>query len=374
MNFNRQPAILVLEDGRVFHGRRFGATGETYGEGVFSTGMSGYQETLTDPSYFRQIVVATAPHIGNTGWNDQDDESNRIWVAGYVVRDPARVVSNWRANRSLEDELINQGIVGICDLDTRALTIHLRESGAMRMAISSEDTDEKKLLEKVRHQPRMAGANLVQEVTASLPYVVPAMGEKKFVVAALDLGIKANTPREMAKRGIETHIFPAGTEWEEIFKVNPDGFFISNGPGDPATADQEVELTKRVLEEGLPLFGICFGNQILGRALGFDTYKLKYGHRGINQPVLERETGRIDITAHNHGFALDVPLDKTTKTEFGEVKVSHICLNDDVVEGLELHKDGKLRAFSVQYHPEAAAGPHDAEHLFDRFVRLMQNA
>lgn len=374
MNVNRQPAILVLEDGRVFRGRRFGAQGETFGEGVFSTGMSGYQETLTDPSYFGQIVVATAPHIGNTGWNDQDDESNRIWVSGYVVRDPARVVSNWRADRSLEEELVNQGIVGICDIDTRALTIHLREAGAMRMGISSVNTDEQKLLAKVLEQPQMAGANLVKEVATKTPYVVPAQGEKRFTVAALDLGIKANTLRELAARGIETHVLPAGSSWEDVAAINSDGFFVSNGPGDPSTADHEVELTCKALEEGLPLFGICFGNQILGRALGFQTYKLKYGHRGINQPVLERATGRIDITAHNHGFALDVPIDKDIETEFGQVRVSHTCLNDDVVEGLELVRNGKLRAFSVQYHPEAAAGPHDAEHLFDRFVRLMQNA
>lgn len=374
MNVNRQPALLVLEDGRVFRGRRFGAHGESFGEGVFSTGMSGYQETLTDPSYFGQIVVATAPHIGNTGWNDQDDESNRIWVSGYVVRDPARVVSNWRADRSLEEELVNQGIVGICDIDTRALTIHLREAGAMRMGISSVNTYEQKLLAKVLEQPQMAGANLVKEVTTKTPYVVPAQGEKRFTVAALDLGIKANTLRELAARGIETHVLPAGSSWEDVAAINSDGFFVSNGPGDPSTADHEVELTCKALEEGLPLFGICFGNQILGRALGFQTYKLKYGHRGINQPVLERATGRIDITAHNHGFALDIPIDKDIETEFGQVRVSHICLNDDVVEGLELVRNGKLRAFSVQYHPEAAAGPHDAEHLFDRFVRLMQNA
>lgn len=374
MNVNRQPASLVLEDGRVFRGRRFGAHGETFGEGVFSTGMSGYQETLTDPSYFGQIVVATAPHIGNTGWNDQDDESNRIWVSGYVVRDPARVVSNWRADRSLEEELVNQGIVGICDIDTRALTIHLREAGAMRMGISSVNTDEQNLLAKVLEQPQMAGANLVKEVTTKTPYVVPAQGEKRFTVAALDLGIKANTPRELAARGIETHVLPADSSWEDVAAINSDGFFVSNGPGDPSTADHEVELTRKALEEGLPLFGICFGNQILGRALGFQTYKLKYGHRGINQPVLERATGRIDITAHNHGFALDIPIDKDIETEFGQVRVSHTCLNDDVVEGLELVRNGKLMAFSVQYHPEAAAGPHDAEHLFDRFVRLMQNA
>ena len=367
-------ALLALEDGRIFRGRAFGAIGETFGEAVFTTGMSGYQETLTDPSYFRQVVVATAPHIGNTGWNASDDESNRIWVAGYVVRDPAPRPSNWRSERSLVDVLVDQGIVGISEVDTRALTRHLREHGAMRVGISSINEDAEQLLTKVRAQPEMSGADLVGAVTTAAPYVVPAKGARRYTVAALDLGIKANTPRELAERGIEVHVLPAGASYEQIAGLAADGVFFSNGPGDPATADHQVELARAVLAAGLPVFGICFGHQVLGRALGFETYKLKYGHRGINQPVLDRATNRIDITAHNHGFAVAVSGDGPVATEFGRVHVSHVCLNDDVVEGLELTRDGRTRAFSVQYHPEAAAGPHDAEYLFDRFVELLAAA
>ena len=365
------PAILVLEDGRAFHGLSFGATGETFGEAVFSTGMTGYQETLTDPSYHRQVVVATAPHIGNTGWNDEDDESRRIWVAGYVVRDPARRPSNWRSRRSLDEELVVQGIVGIQDIDTRALTRHLRERGAMRVGISSVSTDVEALLDKVRASPGMVGADLVGDVTVSSAQVVPAEGAKRFTVAAVDLGIKAMTPHQMAARGIEVHVLPADTTIDEIRAIAPDGVFFSNGPGDPATADTARDLLRGVLDDGLPYFGICFGNQIFGRALGFDTYKLKYGHRGINQPVIERTTNKVEITAHNHGFAVSAPLDGVTSTPWGEVSVSHVCLNDDVVEGLELRRDDRVVAFSVQYHPEAAAGPHDANYLFDRFCDVM---
>ncbi|MDN5563613.1 MAG: glutamine-hydrolyzing carbamoyl-phosphate synthase small subunit [Luteococcus sp.] len=370
------PAILVLEDGRFFRGTSFGAQGTTFGEAVFSTGMSGYQETLTDPSYHRQIVVATAPHVGNTGWNDEDDESSRIWVAGYVVRDPARVASNWRSRRSLDEELVEQGIVGISQIDTRALTRHLRERGAMRVAISTEVLDPERLKQQVLEQPGMAGANLVDDVTTPETVVVPAQGEKKCVVAAVDLGIKANTPRRMSARGIEVHVLPANSTIEDIRAVNPDGVFFSNGPGDPSTAEHATKLLREVLAAGMPYFGICFGNQIFGRALGFGTYKLKYGHRGINQPVMDRTTGKVEITAQNHGFAVDAPLDQATETDFGSATVSHVCLNDDVVEGLELRRrdengDDKLVAFSVQYHPEAAAGPHDADYLFDRFVQIM---
>lgn len=365
------PALLVLADGRVFRGRSFGAVGETFGEAVFSTGMSGYQETLTDPSYYRQVVIATAPHIGNTGWNDEDDESARIWVAGYVVRDPAPRPSNWRANRSLTDELVAQGIVGISEIDTRALTRHLREQGSMRVGISSVETDPQALLERVLAHPEMTGADLVGAVTTPQPYLVPAQGERRFTVAAVDLGIKANTPRELAERGIEVHVLPATASAADIEALDADGLFFSNGPGDPATAGHQIELAQHFLAAGLPVFGICFGHQVLGRALGFDTYKLKYGHRGINQPVLDRATNRIDITSHNHGFAVAVPDREQHPTRFGTVQVSHTCLNDDVVEGLEVWRDGALRAFSVQYHPEAAAGPHDAEYLFDRFVALL---
>ncbi|MFE0330142.1 glutamine-hydrolyzing carbamoyl-phosphate synthase small subunit [Streptomyces sp. NPDC003753] len=367
----KSPAVLVLEDGRIFRGRAYGAVGVTFGEAVFSTGMTGYQETLTDPSYHRQVVVMTAPHVGNTGVNDEDPESKRIWVAGYVVRDPARKPSNWRAKRSLDDELRAQGVVGISGIDTRALTRHLRERGAMRVGIFSGDAlpDEGTMLAEVRQAPEMKGADLSAEVATTEPYVVPALGEKKFTVAAVDLGIKGMTPHRMAERGIEVHVLPATATADDVYAVAPDGVFFSNGPGDPATADHAVSVMQAVLERGTPLFGICFGNQILGRALGFGTYKLKYGHRGINQPVQDRTTGKVEVTAHNHGFAVDAPLDKVSDTPYGRAEVSHVCLNDNVVEGLQLLDKP---AFSVQYHPEAAAGPHDAAYLFDRFVKLME--
>jgi carbamoyl-phosphate synthase small subunit len=367
----RVPAVLVLEDGRIFRGRAYGAVGETFGEAVFSTGMTGYQETLTDPSYHRQVVVMTAPHVGNTGVNDEDPESGRIWVSGYVVRDPARVPSNWRSRRTLDDELTAQGVVGISGVDTRALTRHLRERGAMRVGIFSGEAiaDDAVLLAKVQAAPQMKGADLAAEVATKEPYVVPAVGEKKFTVAAVDLGIKGMTPHRMAERGIEVHVLPATATAEDVYAVNPDGVFFSNGPGDPATADGPVSVMQAVLARRTPLFGICFGNQILGRALGFGTYKLKYGHRGINQPVQDRTTGKVEVTAHNHGFAVDAPLDKVSDTPYGRAEVSHVCLNDDVVEGLQLLDQP---AFSVQYHPEAAAGPHDAAYLFDRFVSLME--
>ncbi|HET8959096.1 glutamine-hydrolyzing carbamoyl-phosphate synthase small subunit [Nocardioides sp.] len=366
------PALLVLEDGRTFRGAAYGAEGETFGEAVFNTGMTGYQETLTDPSYHRQVVVMTAPHIGNTGVNDEDPESRRIWVAGYVVRDPARRVSNWRARRSLDEELREQGVVGISGVDTRALTRHLRERGAMRVGISTTESDPEVLLERVRASAEMAGSELAGEVSTREAYVVPAVGQKRFTVAALDLGIKGMTPALMAQRGIEVHVLPASASLDDVRAVEPDGLFFSNGPGDPAATTQQVELLQGALEAGLPYFGICFGNQLFGRALGFGTYKLKYGHRGINQPVMDRTTGKVEVTAHNHGFAVDAPLDEPTTTPYGVATVSHVCLNDDVVEGLELRDDGGgLQAFSVQYHPEAAAGPHDAAYLFDRFVDLM---
>ncbi|MEC4015546.1 glutamine-hydrolyzing carbamoyl-phosphate synthase small subunit [Streptomyces sp. H27-D2] len=366
------PAVLVLEDGRSFRGRAYGAVGETFGEAVFSTGMTGYQETLTDPSYHRQVVVMTAPHIGNTGVNDEDGESRRIWVSGYVVRDPARTPSNWRSRRSLDDELVAQGVVGISGIDTRALTRHLRERGAMRVGIFSGGSlaDEAALLARVQQAPQMKGADLSAEVTTAEAYVVPAVGTKRFTVAAVDLGIKAMTPQRMAERGIEVHVLPASASVEDVYAVRPDGVFFSNGPGDPAAAEHPVALMRAVLERRTPLFGICFGNQILGRALGFGTYKLKYGHRGINQPVQDRTTGKVEVTAHNHGFAVDAPLDTVSDTPYGRAEVSHVCLNDSVVEGLQLLD---RPAFSVQYHPEAAAGPHDAAYLFDRFVSLMED-
>jgi carbamoyl-phosphate synthase small subunit len=369
-------AILVLEDGRTFTGETYGAEGETFGEAVFNTGMTGYQETLTDPSYHRQVVVMTAPHIGNTGVNDEDPESKRIWVAGYVVRDPARRASNWRSQRSLDDELRAQGVVGISGIDTRALTRHLRERGAMRVGISSTETDPAALLERVLASGEMAGAELASEVSTQETYVVPAVGTKRFTVAALDLGIKGMTPQRLAERGIEVHVMPATSTLDEVKAVAPDGLFYSNGPGDPAATTHQVEVLQEALADGLPYFGICFGNQLFGRALGFGTYKLKYGHRGINQPVMDRTTGKTEVTAHNHGFAVQwpegAPLGDAVSTPYGEATVSHVCLNDDVVEGLELRDEaGRLKGFSVQYHPEAAAGPHDAAYLFDRFVELM---
>jgi carbamoyl-phosphate synthase small subunit len=364
-----QPALLVLEDGRSFRGESFGASGETFGEAVFCTAMTGYQETLTDPSYHRQVVIQTAPQIGNTGVNTEDDESSAIWVSGYVVRDPSRVRSSWRSTDSLESRLVDEGVVGISGIDTRALTRHLREQGAMRVGISTTETDPRALLERVRTSPEMSGADLTGEVTTAEPYVVRAEGESRRRVAAIDLGIKAMTPRRLAERGVEVHVLPASSTIDEVLAVAPDGVFFSNGPGDPSTADGPVDLMRAVLERRLPVFGICFGNQILGRALGFSTYKLKYGHRGINQPVQDRRTGKVEISAHNHGFAVDAPLDAVSETPFGRVTVSHVCLNDDVVEGLQLLD---RPAFSVQYHPEAAAGPHDSAYLFDRFLDLME--
>jgi carbamoyl-phosphate synthase small subunit len=359
-------AVLVLEDGRAFHGEAYGAVGESFGEVVFATGMTGYQETLTDPSYHRQIVVQTAPHIGNTGVNREDPESDRIWVAGYVVRDPARRASSWRATGGLAEELTAAGVVGISGVDTRALTRHIRERGAMRAVLSSVDTDVPALAGRVAASPPMTGADLAGEVSTREPYVCRPDGPVLRRVVALDLGIKRMTPVRMAERGIELHVLPAGATPAEVLAVGADGLFLSNGPGDPATADGPVAVVRAALSAGLPVFGICFGHQVLGRALGFGTYKLRYGHRGINQPVRDNATGTVQVTAHNHGFAVDAPAE--SDTEFGRVQVSHVNLNDGVVEGLRCLDQ---RAFSVQYHPEAAAGPHDAGYLFDRFVDLL---
>ena len=369
MSFN--PALLVLEDGTVFRGRSFGKTGETFGEAVFTTGMTGYQETLTDPSYYQQIVIQTAPHIGNTGINDEDDESSRIWVSGYVVRDPSRMSSNWRSKRTLDQELVNQNIVGISGIDTRALTRHLRDKGAMRAGIFSQDIGSQNseyFLNKVKNSPQMKGADLCGMVSTKESYVVPAVGKTLYKVAAIDLGMKNGILHNLTTRGIELTVLPVSATADEVLAAGIDGVFLSNGPGDPETAKHAISVTQEILKANRALFGICFGNQILGRAVGFDTYKLTFGHRGINQPVLDRTTGKVEITTHNHGFAVKAPIDKISDTEFGRVEVSHICLNDNVVEGLAL-KDKP--AFSVQYHPEAAAGPHDAQYLFDRFTKLM---
>jgi len=365
-------AVLVLEDGRIFRGEPFGAEGEAFGEAVFTTGMTGYQETLTDPSYHRQIVVQTAPQIGNTGWNAEDDESTGIQVAGYAVRDPSRRPSNWRSTGTLDAALRTQGIVGIAGIDTRAVVRHLRERGAMRAGVFSGATlpADDELVQRVQQSPGMAGADLYGAVTTGSSYVVEALGEKRFTVAALDVGIKFNTPRMMAQRGIETHVLPAGSTLEDVLAVSPDGFFLSNGPGDPATADAPVALTKAILEQRIPLFGICFGNQILGRALGRGTYKLRYGHRGINIPVVEHATGRVAITSQNHGFAVEGTAGERFATPYGDAVITHTCPNDGCVEGLA---GVDFPAFSVQYHPEAAAGPHDAADLFDRFCALMED-
>ncbi|GAA4832248.1 glutamine-hydrolyzing carbamoyl-phosphate synthase small subunit [Garicola koreensis] len=372
-------ALLILEDGTVYEGAAYGAAGTALGEAVFNTGMTGYQETLTDPSYLQQIVVQTAPHIGNTGVNDQDPESRRIWAAGYVVRDAARRASNWRAIGTLDDELTAQGIVAIKDIDTRAVTRRLRDRGAMKAGVFSGEAAARphsELLAEVRAQPDMRGARLAQTVTTEEAYLVePAehqwQGEPLGTVVAVDLGMKHMTPVRMAQRGLRVHVLPADTSFSTIAQLKPDGVFLSNGPGDPATAEEQISLLREILDSGTPFFGICFGNQILGRALGFDTYKLTFGHRGINQPVMDHATGKVEITSQNHGFAVDAPVGETLtapESRYGRVQVSHSSLNDSVVEGLRCLD---IAAFSVQYHPEAAAGPHDSAYLFDRFVELI---
>jgi carbamoyl-phosphate synthase small subunit len=365
-------AYLVLDDGSIFEGESWACEGETFGEAVFSTGMTGYQETLTDPSYHKQVVIMTAPHIGNTGMNSADEESSKIWVSGFVVRNPSPVVSNWRAARSLEDDLIANGVVGIRGVDTRAITRHLRDLGSMRVGIFSNTAlSREEMVIKVRKLPQMAGSFLADDVSTKAAYIVPAIGEKVFKVVALDMGIKAATPRSMSERGIEVHVVPSRTTFEEIVAMKTDGVFLSNGPGDPATMVDMVALVREILNAKIPLFGICFGHQIMGRALGFETYKLPFGHRGINQPVKNLRSGVVEITAHNHGFAVAAPIEGNFNTIYGAGFVSHLCLNDGVVEGLELLE---TPAFSVQYHPEAAAGPHDANYLFDHFVSLMMSA
>jgi carbamoyl-phosphate synthase small subunit len=407
-----RPAILVLEDGTTFHGTGFGADGEAFGEMVFNTGMTGYQETLTDPSYARQIVAMTAPHIGNTGVNDEDGESRRIWVSGYVVREPARIVSSWRARRGLGEELAAHGVPGVAVTATRALTRHLRERGAMRAAVSTAGGDPQALLSRVLASPSMLGADLAREVSTAEPYTVsppPGTGVR-YRVAAVDLGIKAATPRSMAQRGCQVRVLPATSTAADILATDPDGVFFSNGPGDPAAAGYAVEAVRGVLAEAVPLFGICLGSQILGRALGLGTYKLRFGHRGINQPVADLAIGRVQITSHNHGFAVALPGVEPAaagegptagesvaagggpagaesaalararvsaaalavfETPLGRARVSHVNLNDGVVEGLQLLD---VPAFGVQYHPEAAPGPHDAAGEFDAFCALMERA
>jgi len=369
-----EPAVLVLEDGKRYVGRAYGARGRTLGEAVFATGMTGYQETLTDPSYAGQIVLMTAPHIGNTGTNDEDMESRQIWVAGYVVREPSRVVSNFRAQRSLDDDLVAQGVVGISGIDTRAVTRHIRSAGAMRAGIFSGDDfalSDSEQLDLVLAGAPMKGRNLSAEVSTIEPYTVPAVGEKVGSVAVLDLGVKKSTLENLAARGLDVHVLPQQVSAQDVLDLGVSALFFSNGPGDPQASDKHVALLQETLRAGLPYFGICFGNQLLGRALGLDTYKLPFGHRGINQPVLDKRTGRVEITAQNHGFAVKAPIDASfdSPAGFGRVEVSHFSLNDNVVEGLNCLD---LNAFSVQYHPEAAAGPHDANYLFDRFLDMVR--
>ena len=363
------PAVLVLEDGTRFVGRAWGARGRTFGEAVFSTGMTGYQETLTDPSYAGQIVLMTAPHIGITGVNDEDPESRRIWVNGFVARDPSRVVSNFRANGSLDDQLVADGVVGISGVDTRAVTRRLRDAGVMRSGIfSGADAAlaPAEQLRLVRSGEDMRGLNLSDRVSVSTQYRIAPEGERIGLVAVLDLGVKESTLRYLASRGFEVMVLPQSVSAEQLRDLDPDALFFSNGPGDPSASDAHVALLRGALRDGVPFFGICFGNQLLGRALGFGTYKLPFGHRGINQPVIDKATGRVEITSHNHGFAVDAPIGAPTQSPagFGLVEVSHVNLNDNVVEGLNALE---IPAFSVQYHPEAAAGPHDANYLFDRF-------
>ncbi|SJN22639.1 Carbamoyl-phosphate synthase small chain [Microbacterium esteraromaticum] len=368
-----EPAVLVLEDGSRFPGRAYGARGTTLGEVVFATGMSGYQETLTDPSYAGQIVLQTAPHIGNTGMNAEDRESERIWVAGYIVRDPSRIVSNWRSEESLDAALERDGIVGISGVDTRAVTRRIRDAGAMRGGVfSGADAalNPAEQLRRVTASPEMAGQNLSAAVSVTEVRVIPASAERIGNLAVLDLGVKQSTLDNLAALGFDVHVLPQAATFADIQATDPIGVFYSNGPGDPSASDAQVSVLREVLDARLPYFGICFGNQLFGRALGLETYKLTFGHRGINQPVVDKTTGRVEITAHNHGFAVEAPIDGVfdSPNGYGRIEVSHVGLNDQVVEGLRAHD---LPAFSVQYHPEAAAGPHDAHYLFTRFRDLV---
>jgi carbamoyl-phosphate synthase small subunit len=370
-------ALLVLEDGTAFRGRSFGARGTTTGEAVFNTSLSGYQEVLTDPSYHGQIVTMTYPHIGNYGINTEDPESSRVRVAGFVVREAVREHSNWRATGSLNEYLSAAGIVGIDDVDTRRLTRHIRSLGAMRAAISTEVLKEDALRATVLESPEMTGLNLVDPVTTEKPYgarevigsdQVPRDGNRVFKVAAYDYGIKFNILRLLAAHGCDVTVFPASHPASDLIGRSFDGVFLSNGPGDPAAVRVAIENTKEVLRSGVPLFGICLGHQILGLALGGKTYKLKFGHRGINQPVKRLATHTVEITSHNHGFAVDPESFGNGGGEFGAVELTHVNLNDNTCEGLRARE---VPAFSVQYHPEAAPGPHDARYLFDEFTKLM---
>jgi len=362
---NRIPALLALEDGRTFRGRSWAAEGEVCGEIVFNTSMTGYQEVLTDPSYAGQIVCMTYPLIGNYGVNEADSESGRPWVEGFVVREASRIKSNWRAEESLDDYLKRWNIVAIEGIDTRALVRHIRDKGAMRSCLSTIDLDEKSLVEKARQSPPMENRELASVVTTSEPYDFPAEGEERFHIVCYDYGVKRNSLRELAQLGVRTTVVPASTSASEALAFKPDGIFLSNGPGDPASMNKEVAEIRELLKAKVPTFGICFGHQLLGRAFGASTFKLVFGHRGGNQPVKELSRPNVEITSHNHGFAV------SAESLPPEVEVTHINLNDQCVEGMR-HRI--LPVISVQYHPEAAPGPHDAEHHFQRFVSLMEQA
>jgi carbamoyl-phosphate synthase small subunit len=363
MNLSK-TALLVLEDGRTFRGYAFGAEGEAFGEMVFNTSMTGYQEILTDPSYAGQIVCMTYPLIGNYGVNEEDTESRRPWVEGFVVREASRIASNWRSQETLDSYLKRYKIVGIERLDTRALVRHIRDKGAMRAVISTLDADEASLLEKVKASPSMKNRELASSVTIDETYDFPAAAEEKFHVVCYDFGVKTNSLREFSKYGCRLTIVPAETPALEVLAMKPDGIFLSNGPGDPASMQKVVAEIKTLAESSVPVFGICLGHQILGQVFGGETYKLKFGHRGGNQPIKDLSTGKVEITSHNHGFAVDAA------SLPAEVEVTHVNLNDNTVAGLK-HKT--LPVFSVQYHPESAPGPHDSEYLFKRFIELMEN-
>ncbi len=358
-----KSAILALEDGRVWRGRSWAAAGEVCGEMVFNTSMTGYQEVLTDPSYAGQIVCMTYPLIGNYGVNKEDSESSRPWVEGFVVREASRVYSNWRAEESLDGYLTRWNIVAIDHIDTRALVRHIRDKGAMRACLSTIDTNADDVIEKARQSPPMENRELASVVTTTRPYEFPAGGAERFHVVCYDFGVKTNSLRELSQAGCRVTVVPASTPANEVLAMKPDGVFLSNGPGDPASMNKEVEEVKRVAQSGTPTFGICFGHQLLGRAFGGQTFKLTFGHRGGNQPVKDFRDGHVEITSHNHGFAVKAD------TLPPEVEITHINLNDKCVEGM---RHTTLPIISVQYHPEAAPGPHDAEHHFKDFIELME--
>ncbi|HEY2974980.1 MAG TPA: glutamine-hydrolyzing carbamoyl-phosphate synthase small subunit [Pyrinomonadaceae bacterium] len=362
-NRNRNPALLALEDGRTFRGRSWAAEGESAGEMVFNTSMTGYQEVLTDPSYAGQIVCMTYPLIGNYGVNSEDEESDRPWVEGFVVREASRMASNWRAQETLDAYLKRWNIVAIDGIDTRALVRHIRDKGAMRACISTTDLNEESVVEKARQSPSMDNRELASVVTTRQPYEVAPAGSERFHVVCYDFGVKRNSLRELSRLGCRITVVPASTTAAEVLAMNPDGVFLSNGPGDPASMNREVEQIQELVKSTVPTFGICFGHQLLGRAFGGRTFKLVFGHRGGNQPVKDLQQGGVEITSHNHGFAVladSLPAD---------MEITHVNLNDRCVEGMR-HKT--LPIISVQYHPEAAPGPHDAEHHFRRFIELME--